>query len=242
MRNSITRNFIATVAVGFLGMSTVQAFGQTGSTGSGRPIGFDYAAGGYGSGYHSSTAAEGFLRGAAAVREAQGRFNRDSAAAAIDFENARTLNLANRKQAIDTYYQAREMNRQHRASERGQRLSTEALYRLSKDAAPKRLTRYELDPVFGGIFWPAVLQDERFAAERTAIENLFRHRDQMTTPAHGAVDRAAEAMGTQLKGLISYLKPSDYLQAKNFLASLSHEARLAPAVEGVASMNVVSGR
>ena len=188
---------------------------------------------------HASTAVEGALKGEAALIDASGRYNRETATAAVQHQVANGVALNNRRKAIDTYYMAREQNRRYRATERGERLSAEALYRISQEAAPKRLSRYELDPVFGGIYWPAVLKDQRFAAERQAVEDMFRHRDEMTTPAHMAVDHATESMEAELKDMITMLKPNDYLQAKNFLRSLSHEARQAPSIEGVASNNVV---
>jgi len=156
---------IVTAAVVMTLVFAGQSFAQSFSSGGSVPATFGAYNGSYG-GYHASTALEGALMGTAALTEAQGRFNRDTAAAAIDIQQARTLSMANDKQYVDTYFQIRDANRKWRAEERGPRATQEDLIRHSKMAAPSRLSRYELDPVFGAITWPTVLQSDRFAAER----------------------------------------------------------------------------
>jgi hypothetical protein len=230
-----------TFAFGFavlLALGSSTAFAQT-------VIGTSAGCGwtGYGGrlGYYSSTAAEGYLRGKAAVAQAAVSYNLDTAQAWISAEQARALAIENDRLAIQEYFQRQEINRQYRASARGPRPTMEDISRRAREAAPDRLDRYQLDPVFGTITWPATLQAPQFALYREEVEHSFRDRDIMNSGLGSKVQRtvaySTEVMEQKLKGMIDVISPAEYVQAKRFLQSLEYEAEQAPQIQGVAAIS-----
>lgn len=203
-------------------------------------VGYGWNSYGNGFGYHSSTAAEGYLRGKAALTEAAGDYNLSTAQAWEVAERARALAIENDKLAIQEYFQRQEINRQYRAAARGPRPTMEDMSRRAREAAPDRLDRYQLDPVFGTITWPTALQGPEFAAYREAVEKSFRERDIVNSGVGSQVQRTvarnAEAMEQELKQMIDEFSPAEYVQTKRFLQSLAYEAEQAPQIQGVAAI------
>lgn len=191
-----------------------------------------------GSPWWSSTLAEGAQRGRASIIEAEGTYNLNTAQAMIAAEKARGLAYENDKIGIQEWFQRQEINRQYRSSARGPRPTMEDLARRAKDAAPERLTRYQLDPVFGTISWPPALRGPEFAEARAIVEKNFRERDVVNSgigsPVQRAVAQSADLMEAQLKGMLDELSPVEYVQTKRFLQSLAFEAEFVPQVQGVA--------
>jgi len=202
--------------------------------------GYGWNAYGLGYGYHSSTAAEGYLRGKAALTEAAGDYNLSTAQAWEAAERARALAIENDRAFIQEYFQRQEINRQYRASARGPRPTREELARRAQQAAPDRLDRYQLDPVFGTITWPTALQGPEFADYRAAVERSFQERDVMNSwlgsPVQRTVAKASEAMEQTLKTMIDEMSPAEYVQTKRFLQSLAFEAQQPPQIQGVAAI------
>ncbi len=209
--------------------------------GPGYGYGYGHGYGGHGDGHnygnyggwhgyhHASTVGESHARGWAAMTEAQGRYNRDTAEAMVIAEEARSRAMDNWRKGIDTYFDGREANREYRASEQGPRISEEALRRLAKDAIPKRLSPSEMNAVTGEIAWPILLQDHYFTDLRLEMEGLFG-RHALTRGLSGDEFRhVQEVTGTMLKRLKEFVetaKPMDYTDALQFIESLAYEARL----------------
>jgi len=195
-----------------------------------------YPVGGYG--YHASTAAESFLRGQAAKISALGQYNLDTSQALIHLEQAKSLNYDNHLKKIDTHFSARQKNREYRAAERGPRVTAELAERYSRARAPRRAHSYEVEPVFGSITWPALLQQRRFAEQREQVENLFENRDRVSSGVGSSVQQQVDAlvseMESALKDIVHDVRPTEYVAAKRFLRNLAYEARFAPDTQGVA--------
>src|SRR5690606_29529356 len=115
-------------------------------------------------------------RGFADIVRSAGEYNLNTSEAAINVEQARSMNLDNHLKYAQTYFEMRQLNRQARAAERPQRLTTEQLFRIAQDQAPNRLTSSDLDPLTGDITWPIVLQDAPFAEYRQTLSALFADR------------------------------------------------------------------
>jgi hypothetical protein len=179
--------------------------------------------------YHSSTYAEGAQRGFADVVRAAGENNLNNSEAAINYEQARSMNMQNHLQYTNTYFEMRQVNRQARAAESGQRLTSEQLFRIAQQQAPQRLSNSSLDPLTGDISWPIALQDKEFDEYRQALSQAFAERAQ----GGGAVNitelndirRTADAALATLKANIRNYQSSDYLEARRFLENLSFSAR-----------------
>ncbi len=127
----------------------------------------------YGSYYHSSTAAESYQRGFADVVRSAGAANLMNSAAAKNVEEARSQYIDNRLKATKTYFEMKRYNKEYRDANQKPRPTSEQLFRLAKEATPKRLSPAELDPVTGKITWPAALNTEDYATYRDALNGLF---------------------------------------------------------------------
>jgi hypothetical protein len=182
---------------------------------------------GYSGGYHSSTAAEGAMRGMADVVRSQGEANLSNSAAAINYSIARQQEIDNYAHYTNTYFQMREANRQYRAAERGPRPSMEDLVRYAQMGKPQPLSPSEIDVVSGDISWPMLLRDDAFAQERKLVEAAFANRSASTAMGFSdlmTVRKVTDTMLAQLKENVRDLPPNAYLEAKNFLESLAYEA------------------
>jgi hypothetical protein len=186
---------------------------------------------GYGDGYsyHSSTYAEGVQRGFADVVRSAGEYNLNTSEAAINYTQARSMQLDNRMKATNTYFDMRRVNKQAREEEAGPRLSTEQLYRIAAESAPKRLSSSAVDPLTGGIAWPLVLREDMFTEHRDKLQDLFTER----ASSGGAIgpenyleiQQLVQVTLADLKTIINDYPANDYLQAKRFLESLAITAR-----------------
>jgi hypothetical protein len=77
---------------------------------------------------HASTLEEGAYRGGADFIRSVGAANYDTSLALMYTQEAYSRYLDNRLKAAATYFDLRQLNREYRAEERGQRPTTEALY------------------------------------------------------------------------------------------------------------------
>ena len=119
--------------------------------------------GGYGGGYGSpGTAAGSGMQGMASVINARGNYNLSTSAAAMNMTQAQKQEIQNWSSFTNTYFDLRATNRRARAAERTPNLTEAQLNRIAQEGAPKPLATQQMDPVSGKIFWPDVLQDDKF--------------------------------------------------------------------------------
>jgi len=185
--------------------------------------------GGWGMGYGNfggGTVAGNYMQGAAQVIRAQGQYNEDTSKAMINWEEARTKYIDNRKKWTETYFAMKEQN-QSRTAERHERSrhSPEALATASRQAAPKALSHEAFDPITGKLQWPEALTAPEYAASREQIEQLIELRT--TTGASNSVQiqQAIQSLAEMLKRNIQSLPPNDYIAARKFLNSLAFTVR-----------------
>jgi hypothetical protein len=182
--------------------------------------------------HHASTAAEGFLRGKAAVIQALGTLELSQSQAAILRQQARALDrendlqqtaalLTQRKMWEDARYQARDERNARRLA--GQQLAAQRAVTVYRQAY--QLSASELDPITGEIFWPAVLQCEKFASQRAQLEQLIKQhfiygQSQPETAAEIArtVDRCSQALRREIR----WLPRDEYSAAQKFLMGLKY--------------------
>jgi hypothetical protein len=185
--------------------------------------------GGWGWGYGGGgTAAGSYMNGMANVVRSAGYANVMNSLAAQNYEQAYSMDLANRLQATNTYFEMRRINTVARAEERGPPPTPAELAHYAEVMAPKRLTASQLDPVTGEVKWPAVLNDDRYASMREKIDQLFSQRQSNSgggasdyRALNGAIESLRAAM---VKNIRDYSTPA-YLEARKFLDSLQYEAR-----------------
>ncbi len=187
--------------------------------------------GGFWGAYRPSTAAESYQRGFADVVRSAGAANLMNSAAAINVEQARSQYIDNRLKATQTYFDMKRYNRQYREETDKPRPTSEQLFRLAKEATPRKLSPSELDPVSGKVNWPAILTTDQYATYRDSLDALFAQR----ASASGKIDvqqfqeirQTIRAMREELASRIRDIPPQVFSSANAFLRQLEHEAQLA---------------
>jgi hypothetical protein len=192
-----------------------------------------YGSGSYGS-YHASTAAEGFLRGRAAVIDAIGNFEVNDAQAGILLEQGRALNRENNLKQTEALHLQKKMwdearlqarrDREARLAE-GKQLLAQRQATVYRDAY--QLSAGELDYKTGEITWPAVLRDERFQANRDRMAELFRQHLGYGVPRANVareIARSVDQWSRVLRSEVGAMSREDYLAAQKFLLGLKYGA------------------
>ncbi len=176
---------------------------------------------------HGTTPAESYARGAAAVMQAQGFRNLLTSQARIHAAEADRLDMENHRRWVQVYFEARKMNRQYRAEQRGQRLTAEQLEQIAAAGRPDPLSPSELDPITGKIHWPILLKADCYEPLRTELEALFAQRaaGDLDVEAYLELDRLIDQMIEQLKTTVCSVPQMDYVAAKRFLRSLAYEVQ-----------------
>ncbi len=206
------------------------------STGVGHPfggvgfgVGYGIGYGGYGyGGYGGGTVASNYMNGMSSVIRAEGQYNLMTSAADINFEEARSRYIDNKKKWTENYYQMRE---QYQASEAAKfarnKHAPETLARAAASGLPRELGPDVLDPLTGAITWPETLLGKEFDDERKEIEQLFELRAK-TTHAAGTSEKiraATKQMSDKLRANIQAIPASEYIAARKLLDSLDFAAR-----------------
>lgn len=192
------------------------------------PVGFGYGH------YHASTAAEGFLRGKAAVIEAVGNFEVLDAQARILNEQARTLDRENDLNQTKALQAQKKLWSDARVQERKDREARGADGR--KLLAERRATSYrqayelsanELDLITGKISWSGVLLESRFDKSRARIEELFRQHVGYGVPRADVarqIERAIDQWSRTLRNEVDSMSKDEFLAAQKFLMGLKYGA------------------
>ena len=154
-------------------------------------------------------------------------------------EQVRTLKLDNALKVATTFYEKRKLHDTYQGLNTRKRPTNEDLIRYSKMSLPQRPADCQFEPVKGKIYWPEVLQQEKFYEFRLQLDYLFAERaDAVGTAAsdiHGQVQEVASQMRGQLRSKIREMDPTEYLAARKFIDSLAFEARFRARIEGVAT-------
>lgn len=194
--------------------------------------GYDYGGYGFNNWGAGSTAAGSYLTGMADAIRAEGEYNLDTSAAAINLEEAQKRDIENRKLWTNTYFEMRRINQAYTHPKRPP-VPAETWARLAHDAAPDRLANHLLDPVNGQIVWPSALQGNEFEPERQVLEQMFSRRatshGAIGVQGHATIKKAVDASLAKLKAQIRQIDTRNYLEARNFLNSLGYEANFASA-------------
>jgi len=188
--------------------------------------------GGWGGRYnHASTAAEGYLEGAASVIRAQGTKNLLDSRARINNEEARRRNYLNHGLGIQSYFEGRALNKAYRDGERAPPMTPEVAAKLARDGLPASLSDDQFNRKTGAIAWPDLLLGDSFSYHRRALGELFAARSSgdfntgVGSVNYRYIKLIGDEMQAVLKEQMQVLSPNEYLVAKKFIDSLIHEAR-----------------
>lgn len=184
----------------------------------------------YGGGYpvytHSSTPAEGRLRGMGDLVRSAGSANLDNSAAAVNYSVARQNEIENRDRWTSTYFSMRQTNREARAAERGRQPTMEDAVRFAQAGRPRRLSPGEFDSVTGQVTWPLLLQTDAYASSRAQLEKILGERAEqgaISPNDYTTARQLVDAMLGQVKKQIKDVPPEQALRAQEFLRSLNFE-------------------
>ena len=176
-------------------------------------------------GWGGGQTAEGaYLQGAATVIQAEGMYNVNTAQATVEYEQARSLYLTNRRKFTENYYATKEMHQAVEAQKRERnKTSSEALTFAAKSSVPVKLETAAFNPQTGKIAWPKVLLDNQYTARRAEIEQLTATRTKTSGRPETVkkIQAATVEMSSILKSNITKLSANDYVQARKFLDSLA---------------------
>lgn len=179
---------------------------------------------GYGGG-GGGTAAGSAMNGMSNVISAKGNYNLATSAAAVNMTQAEKQDIQNRQAATNAYFEMRATNRAARAAEAGPPLTMEQTARIARISAPKPVSPKQVDPVSGKINWPELLQDDRYAAQRSELDQLMAKR-----AAYGGLGysdqtkfrETIDGMFEDMKGRVREVPTGLYSESRVFLASLSY--------------------
>jgi hypothetical protein len=177
---------------------------------------------------HAATFDESLIRSRADYIRAVGEYDRNRAAAAIDWEAARDADIENCKSQVRANW---EIRKEYMARELAANppLTPEQQIARTRARDPKRLSTSELS-AHGVINWPAELQTADFESARSRLDALFAERAHGVSPPAAAalarqVDAQAIAMAQTLADISGGTDPLGQVAVRNFINSLRLEAR-----------------
>lgn len=176
----------------------------------------------------TSNPIEGARYGMAEVIRARGQAYEARARGMINYEEARSKYLDNRKKWTETYWELKRMGEAERRKEFEETRARQEAYLAAKGSSyPPRLSPSELDPTTGKIYWPEPLTADIYAELREELEELFVLRAYTgSSRRYGAeIHEKARAMQGLLKEQIRSMPTGEYIAARNFLESLAFEGR-----------------
>jgi hypothetical protein len=181
--------------------------------------------GGYFGGNYASTPAQAYMNGMSQALRGAGEYNQMTAEANIRNQEAKRLELENRKKSTETFFELRKMNRDYVAAEQAAKKaavvdSGNTVERLAAQRERRELSITQLDPVSGQITWPTVLMDSRYDMYRAPIEQMFINIAAGHAPSTGSVQAAINNLRGFLDKQYSGEITQDYAEAVKFLRLL----------------------
>lgn len=182
--------------------------------------------------HHSSTAAEGYFRGAGSYVRAVGDANLSNSLANLNNQEAYRRALENTLKYAETYYAKRDLWFDYQERNSRPPLTMEERTRLAAEAGADRLSSEHYDTNTGKVMWPVLLQAQVLQPYRDGIDDALANRS-LTENGLGSrtyeVVRANTAAMQDIldryrKDIPSYL----YVNSTKFLESVLFEARFAP--------------
>jgi hypothetical protein len=175
----------------------------------------------------------------AAAVTAQGQYNYNAAAAAVQLETARGEAMENTNRGLREWYARKQLNADYLATKSG---STPGLLnRLAEIKRPDRLTLGQYSRQAGKLNWPASLKDPIFDDERLALDEAFAQRQAFDAGTDSGfyqlVDELCKKMHKKLVESIDQMSTTDSISARKFLRSVEYEAKILPGDLGGLAVN-----
>lgn len=187
--------------------------------------------------HHASTAAEGFLRGKAAVIQAQGNFQLSKSQSDILRQQARWLDRENDLKQTEALFAQKQLwsdaRTQSQKSRNARRADGRVVLAERKTTVYRQayqLSANELDASTGTISWPTGLDRANFDDCRTELSDLFQQHFGYGEPQAATAERIShtiDQVSRSLKNDRDTLARDEYLAAQKFLAGLKYAATTA---------------
>ncbi len=166
--------------------------------------------------------------GSADQLQALGELRYNTALARRQNEEARRQAADNALYAERIYFEMHKLNQQYWLAQ-DPPLTPEQRVRINQSQLPRRLSPSELDPAWGTIYWPAMLQRPEFDQDRTKLNDIFAHRRDeqfgLGTPVYHQVQQLTKDMRDVLNKEYATMSQMEWIHAIRFVESLGYEAR-----------------
>ena len=181
-----------------------------------------YAGGGWGGGYHSSTAAGSALQGMSSAINAQGQKNLNDSLAARNLTEVRSASIDNQVKHTEAYRW-----RSDTAKQRQQQQIAELRAKQEPWLAKQRLqplTPQQYDTTTGTVHWPMLCADPAYTTYRTKLNELLAKRTNMALSMEEFMEVEKQIKDWRMAIAADGSKyPSAAVeQAQRFLLSLNH--------------------
>jgi hypothetical protein len=189
-----------------------------------------YSGWGYGN-PGGGTVAGSYLYGLGDVVRAEGEYNLNTSAAAINYTTAQRQQIQNWQNYVDAYYYGRRVYQDQVAAKtaRDRKFYEEDWPRIHASMKPQRLPPTELDPVTGRLQFPVALRSQAFENQCADLQELFAKRAQygaLSYEDHKKATDLANTMIADLQNNIRSYSPDNYITAKKFLEKVAYESGL----------------
>ena len=162
---------------------------------------------------------------------AQGQYNYNAAAAAVNEEAARAAALDNSSRGLREWYTRKQVNAEYVAA-KNPTPSPGLLNRLAELKRPDRLTQGQYSRQTRKLNWPVILTDPVFDEERIALDEAFAQRGAFDAGTdsqfYRTTNQLCKKMREKMVDAIEQMSSTDSISARKFLRSLEWEARILP--------------
>ncbi|MGE5192970.1 MAG: hypothetical protein ACM3U2_10740 [Deltaproteobacteria bacterium] len=186
---------------------------------------------GYGYGFGGGTVEGNALMGMSTVIRSAGEYNLYTAEAGVNYEEARSKYLDNRRKWTQQYFQMRETRSAIDAQKKeSARQSRDAYYAASKSELSRAASPVALDPVTGHITWPEILLADEFKKPRKQVDELFELRAKTSQAAGSSlkIHAATEELSRILRSRVAKIPANEYMSARKFIDELDRTVRARP--------------
>jgi len=123
---------------------------------------------------NSSTAGEGYQRGAAAMISAAGEKNLNDSQARINNQDAYSKAIDNSTKSVNAFWEQKSIYQQHLQEQLNQTTAKRNFYLENHGLGT--LSSEEFDRTSGSINWPKILDQAQYAPYRDTIDKCFKQR------------------------------------------------------------------
>jgi hypothetical protein len=123
---------------------------------------------------NSSTAGEGYQRGAAAVISATGEASLNASQARINNQDAYSKAIDNSTKSVNAFWEQKDIYQQ-RVQEKNYQIEQRREMLMAKNRI-QPLSPEEFDRTTGAITWPKILEQSQYDKYRNTLDQLFKKR------------------------------------------------------------------